>query len=681
MSTERIEALRARGQSPEYEPCCARLRQEAREFLALRLDPPDQQAGFYHDYFCPQHGVELLFDPAQPHSHRCPQGGEVFSGEPYDSAWRWSVNNQLSTMAFKLALLWQVDQDQICRARVEEILLGYARRYADYESGTDPRPVARGRVTFQSLDEAVWLIPLVRAYDLVRASFDVAAQKQVETKLLRPAARHIAEQKYRSIHNIECWHNAAIGAVGICLDEAALVRLAVEEEFGFRHQLAEGVRADGLWWEGSSSYHFYALTALLSHAQVAEVADPSLRRAERLQQMFQTPVELAAPDLRLPATNDCWFFTSLVADVCHGVPQAADLYEVAYGWYGDLKFARVLECNYRQRPRACVEALLYGRERPRETAEFGVGGGTNLEPSGLALLRAGDLTMQNYLLLKYGPHGGGHGHPDKLGISFYANGYPLSPDLGTPGYGMDLHESWYRQTLSHNTVVVDGRSQPEAEGQLQAFERGENSDFAFADARVEWRESPYEGVSMRRLILWTETYFIDVFQVECECERQLDWACRFKADLQAQQGLSTGAAVRLEGDGYEHVSVPVAATAVGPVRLQWGLPEGHVDLFLPCEQDTRIIQGQVPFNPAAEQSALLIRRRRARSTTFVALVHPWTGEPVVEEVLAVEELPQGVWGLWVHTCAGRHLWVLSQREHEGAFSVPEAADRVMRYVL
>ena len=681
MARERIAALRVRGRSPAYASCRSSLRQEVGAFLPLNLDPPDQQAGFYHDYFCPQHGVELHFDPARPHAHRCPQGGEVFSGEPYDAAWRWSLNNRLSTMAFKLALLWQMDQDEACRVRVEEILLGYARRYGAYEPGEDPRPVARGRATFQSLDEAVWLLSLVRAYDLVRSSLAAAAREQVETELLRPAAGHIAAQKYRSIHNIECWHNAAIGAVGICLDEPELVQLAVEAEFGFRHQLEAGVRADGLWWEGSSSYHFYALTALLSHAQVAEVADPSLRRAARLRQMFQTPVDLAAPDLRLPATNDCWFFTSLVGDVCHGVPAAAALYEVAYGWYGVPEFARVLERNYRQQAPTSVEALLYGRQRPLESGEFRAEGGTSLEPSGLALLRAGAWETQNYLLLKYGPHGGSHGHPDKLGISFYAGGYAVSPDLGTPGYGMELHETWYRQTLSHNTVVVDGRSQPEAEGRLQAFGRSEDGDFAFADARVEWREEPYQGVSMRRLILWTNAYFIDYFQVECEAERQLDWTCRFDAAVQMQQGLSQGAAVSLEGDGYEHVAAPLLAAASGAVRLQWGLPAGHLDLFLPCERDTLLIQGQVPCNPAAEKSDLIMRRRQARSTVFVALLHPWTEAPVVEEVFPVEGVPTGVLALWVHTRAQRHLWVLSNREHRGAFALPESADRVMRYTL
>lgn len=247
---------------------------------------------------------------------------------------------------------------------------------------------------------------------------------------------------------------------------------------------------------------------------------------------------------------------------------------------------------------------------------------------------------------------------------------------------MDLNQSWYRQSLSHNTVVVDGCSQPEAQGRLQAFDSGADSAFGLADAQVDWEEAPYEGIEMRRVILWTAGYFIDFFQVECDRQRQIDWVCRFNASPETPQGLSQEREVQLQGDGYEHVSAPVAADSTGPIRLQWGLPQGHVDLFLPCEEETRIIQGQVPFNPAAEQSALLIRRRQARRTSFVALVHPWIQEPVVEEVLPLEEkLPEGVWGLWVHTRTGRDLWMVYRREHEGAFAVPDTADRVLRYVL
>ena len=215
--------------------------------LRATLDVPDRPAGFYHDYFCPEHGVELAFDEASPGSHRCPKGLEQLAGEPFDSAWRWFVNNRLSTQAFHLGLVWRLLNDERCLDRCRAILLDYAAVYPRHERSPD-RGHGRGRATYQSLDECVWLIPLVRAYDLVRERLSQSERVRIEGDLIRPAALHILSEKYNRIHNIECWHNAALAAAGVCLDDEDLVDTAVHADFGFRHQLAEGVRADGLWW-------------------------------------------------------------------------------------------------------------------------------------------------------------------------------------------------------------------------------------------------------------------------------------------------------------------------------------------------------------------------------------------------------------------------------------------------
>ena len=53
--------------------------------------------------------------------------GETFSGEPFDSAWRWSVNNRLAESALRLAVLWKLEGEERNRQQVQEILLGYAR--------------------------------------------------------------------------------------------------------------------------------------------------------------------------------------------------------------------------------------------------------------------------------------------------------------------------------------------------------------------------------------------------------------------------------------------------------------------------------------------------------------------------------------------------------------------------
>lgn len=75
-------------------------------------------------------------------------------------------------------------------------------------------------------------------------------------------------------------------------------------------------------------------------------------------------------------------------------------------------------------------------------------------------------TNDHTLILKFGPHGGGHGHYDKLGFVSYARGGILAVDPGTQPYGAPTHDTWDKMTVAHNTMVVDERTQAEATGQL-----------------------------------------------------------------------------------------------------------------------------------------------------------------------------------------------------------------------
>src|SRR6185369_1894322 len=87
-----------------------------------------------------------------------------------------------------------------------------------------------------------------------------------------------------------------------------------------------------------------------------------------------------------------------------------------------------------------------------------------------------------WLALKYGPHGGGHGHPDKNTFILYSHDHILSPDGGTHAYGSPLHAGWDKTTLAHDTLVVDEKSQSQAQGKCIAFGRQNGVDYAITDA-------------------------------------------------------------------------------------------------------------------------------------------------------------------------------------------------------
>ena len=400
------------------------------------------------------------------------------------------------------------------------------------------------------------------------------------------------------IHNFSCWHNAAIATLGRVSDRVDLVAFAIDSEFGERAQLREGMLADGLWWEGSMSYHFYSLWALLVSAIASRhvegfdlLSNPALERALR------APIDCSYADGTLPATHDCWYFTSVVSECCHGVPRAPAFYEVGLSAYGDPAFAAVLGRSYAGSPRDSVYAILLGLDElpPQPWPERR---SVALVPSGLAFLRpAPNLD----LMLKFGPPGDYHGHPDKLSITVWANGHRHSPDLGTPGYGVANLETWYRQTISHNTVLIDGISQPPATGALHHLET--ESLPHVADARVEWTEGSYAGIAMRRTIRAHAEYFVDVFVVSCPEPRTIEWVYHNAGEIGR------------EGN-----------------RIRWQDGEHALDLWL-APVGEEVLSGRSPGPVPTVEFGFLSRRRSASSAIFIAVLHPYRLAPAVRDVI------------------------------------------------
>ena len=676
LGTATLERARRRIRTAPFQPAWRRLTEETGAFLALDLHPPDKPAGYYHDYFCPRHATELHFDPCRPRVHRCPVDGKLLTGPRFDAAWRFGANLLLGRMAVLLALRWRLSGDANCLRRATAILTGYARRYPHYPVGSarTERGDGRGKATYQSLDEAHLIVRLARCHDLVAAHLDDVDRQIVERDLFYRAIAHLDEHRFRRVHNIECWHVAALAAAATVTGNDAVREQAVNGEFGFHHQIEAGTHRDGMWWEGSSSYHYYTLAALLTTAAFIRAADAGWPASARFAAMLAAPVTLVLPDGRLPASNDCWASSSLYGEVCHGVPPAAALYEMAAGWWPQPLYRDLLAAIYRRRPRDSEEALLHGPDAVGAAgtdacADADSGGMLRprsgvLPHSGFAMVRSADpLDRQSLALLKYGPHGGSHGHPDKLAVTLYAHGVPAAADLGSQGYGIRLHGQWYRQTVSHNTVLVSGRAQPPATGKLLHFaapnagagaaaEPSERSDtlesstgtrtaapeatrrcgaVVVADATAAWSGASagvYSGVTMRRAITWRAPYFVDCFHVCCPARRRIDWLLHVHGTLRDVHGveLHDQRAVALpRAAGWRHIEQRRSGRADGAVDLAWSLRSGALRVLLPDEGGTTITVGEAPSNPASERLHPLIRTRYARATTFVAVLHPGGG--------------------------------------------------------
>jgi hypothetical protein len=69
----------------------------------------------------------------------------------------------------------------------------------------------------------------------------------------------------------------------------------------------------------------------------------------------------------------------------------------------------------------------------------------------------------------------GHGHPDSLNLGLVSHGVDLLPDIGYPDFATRDYakrNDWTSNTISHNTVVVDGkRQQPIWGGRTRIYKR------------------------------------------------------------------------------------------------------------------------------------------------------------------------------------------------------------------
>jgi hypothetical protein len=83
-----------------------------------------------------------------------------------------------------------------------------------------------------------------------------------------------------------------------------------------------------------------------------------------------------------------------------------------------------------------------------------------LRDTGWAVMRSGWDREALYMLFDYGSNEPWHCHRDGLGFSIFAYGEPLITDCGHAGsYESDRSKQWYKETVSHNVVAINGMSQ------------------------------------------------------------------------------------------------------------------------------------------------------------------------------------------------------------------------------
>jgi oligo-alginate lyase len=556
--------------------------------------------------------------------------------------------------------LYQITGDRKYASFVRDMLEKYAVLYPTLGAHPLSKDQAPGKLFHQSLNEANWLVATAIAYDCVYDALTPAERARFEKNIFRPMADWLSVNQAREfdrIHNHGTWATAAVGMIGYVMHDTSYVNRALygtkrNKSGGFIRQLDELFSPDGYYMEGPY-YVRYALLPFYQFAEAIENNQPQLKiydyRGGILKKGLYAALQTTFPNGVFAPINDA----SRTMDVT--TPEVVLALDLAYGHYGadanllgeaalqhdvilaggGLKVARDL-------------ALHPDAKAVWPSVEFT--DGPDGKEGGLGILRAGAGRDATMLLMKYGVHGQGHGHFDKLHFIFFDGGNEVVPDYGFArwiniepkdgGRYLPENDSYAKQTIAHNTVVVDETTQSKGNYQADEKKSAQRNFFDASSPAVQVMSAKadgfYDGVGMQRTMLLVRDQrlpypvVVDVYRLTSAAQHTYDYPLHFRGQLittnvpykpHTADQKALGSAF-----GYQHIwneaSGPAGDSAA---KLTWLDGHRYYTAITTAGAGAEVIFGRTgaadsSFNLISEP--MMIVRQRASDQTFASVIEP-----------------------------------------------------------
>jgi len=629
-----LARLRAayKSEGPERAPVAGEIARADRALKAPLAFPP---RGGQHNQWYQCEPCQMGLKTVDATHHRCPKCGKVYSGEPYDDVLFGRAHETNLRNMTAAAWAWAVTGQEKYAAFAGKVLLGYAERYTTYpyhDSGCRTGNKAGrsgGHLFEQTLNEASAMTRTIApAYDLLHGALSPGERQAVRDGLLVPMLENIDKHKAGK-SNWQTWHNAALLWGGAALRDDRWVRQAVADpKNGFLYQMQVSVSDEGMWYENSWGYHFYTLSAMVQIVEGARRLGIDLWSHPTLKKMFTLPIRYAMADGSLPRFGD---------DVHSTVSGLVYYAEPAFQAYNDPAIAAL-------RPTKPIwDSVLFGREVEKHQPPT-VSGSEVFPGAGHAILRTkGEAGLT--AAITFGPYGGFHGHYDKLSFVFFGHGRELGVDPGrarSQAYRLPIHANWYKATIGHNAVLVDGGSQKPASGTLERFAAGDTHAAVVASCRA-----AYTGVGHTRMLCLAPTYLLVLDRLAAENEHAFNWTYH-------NRGTAVDcAAIKGEAVVADHPHVwwsylrnKRTGAAGGAVRLTFVGDDvtTHLTAAAPTSTDlTSVLTGDGPCASVLDRVPLVLLTRRGKTAQFACVLEPVAKgkEPAVTAV-ETREVAEGL---------------------------------------
>ncbi len=584
----------------------------------------------------------------------------------------------------KAGVLYQILEDEKYAKYVKDMLMQYEEMYKTLPLHPKTRSYARGKLFWQCLNDSNWLVYVSQAYDCIYDYLTKAERKKLENNLFRPFADHISvdsPQFYQRVHNHSTWGNAAVGMIGLVMNDQELIDRALygikglhldktakdddggylnkDGKAGFLANIEEPFSPDGYYNEGPY-YQRYAMYPFLIFAEALHNVKPELQIFEYkngvLLKSIHALLNLTDADGDFFPLNDgqkgmSYFNGALVTAVNisyqHG-GRDPQLLSIAK------KQGRVLLDDSGL---ALALGVRDGKEVPFKKKSLNLTDGPKGTEGGLGILRNKGLE----LVFKYAAQGSSHGHYDKLSFSLYEQGNEILQDYGLArfvnieqkGGGNYLKENktWAKQTIAHNTLVQNQTSHFRGRYEIGSKHHSVLYFYDDTDPAIQIvsakEENAYPGTKMHRTMAvikdedFEKPFLLDIMKVTAATINQYDFPFYFMGQVIHTNFDYDSPALTVLGkdNGYQHLYVEgKGKPAVQNTKLSW-LGNGHfytLTTVTPTTDElffTRLGANDPEFN-LRRDAGFMLRRKNTKHTTFVSAIEAHGSySPVTESAI------------------------------------------------
>ena len=500
--------------------------------------------------------------------------------------------------------LYRLTGEEKYRDYVRDLLLAYAEMYPTLE----PHPARKGtqsagRIFWQVLNDAMWLVDSVRGYEAIRETLSEADRENIDNNLFRKHAEFLSTGSavtFSKIHNHATWATAGVGLTGYIIGEPEFVEIALKGldksgKTGFLRQSELLFSPEGYYTEGPY-YQRFALKPFVVFAGAVEKNEPARKIFEH-----RDSILLKAIDTTIQLTYGGRFFpfNDAIKDKSLNTTELYEGVAIAYAKTRDPGLLAIADFQDRtvltEEGYEMSQALAGGKAKPFPFRSILLSDGPQGKAGAIAVLRDGEEESLDHtaLIAKNASQGFGHGHFDKLSWQLYDNGQEVVRDYGAARFlnieakegGRYLPENttWAKTSVAHNTLVVDGKSHFDGDVKVADQHAPKQTYFSDADglqvtsAKI---DTAYPGVAINRTLIMTDIdgleapFIIDLVSATGDGEHQYDLPLHYSGhimeyDFETANNVA-GRPVLGDDNGYQHIWVDaVGELADGKGALTW----------------------------------------------------------------------------------------------------------------